>query len=100
VESVVLRLGQLQSRGNITGNLADHVFPDGRGSEHLPLGTSPPNPPRKLVEVGVDLPQVHPKPIRKYAMSRDKENRVPLVTALLYTAVCNLVSVTLSDHLL
>jgi hypothetical protein len=100
VEGVVFRLGQLQSRGDIMGNLADHVFPDGRGSERLPLGPSPPNPPGKLVEVGVDLPQVHPNPIRKSAMSRDKENRVPLVTVLLYTAVCNLVLVTRSDHLL
>ncbi len=33
-------------------------------------------------------------------MSRDKGNRVPLVTALLYTAVCNHVPVTRSDHLL
>ncbi len=57
-------------------------------------------PPGKLVEVGVDLPQIHPKPIHKSAMSRDKENRVTLVTVLLCTAVCNLVPVTRSDHLL
>jgi len=61
VESVVFRLGQLQSRGDIMGSLADHVFPEWRDSVRLPLGPSPPNLPGKLVEVGVDLPQVHPK---------------------------------------
>ncbi len=79
MESVVFRLGQLQSRGDIMGSLADHVFPEWRDSVRLPLGPSPPNLSGKLVEVGVDLPQVHPKPIRKFAMSWDKENRVTLL---------------------
>jgi hypothetical protein len=48
-------------------------FPLGCGSEHLPLGPSPPHPAGKLVEVEVHLAQVHAKLVRKSAMSRHKK---------------------------
>ncbi len=81
------------------GDLPNHVLAHGPGYEVNPLRPCPPDLSGVLVEVGIDLCQVDGEPVSKASSSWNDKDTLPLVAALLLTAVRDLETVTGPNHL-
>ncbi len=100
VEGVQLRILLVQPGGEVVGHLADHVTAHGKVFETGALSAGPPHPPAVVVEPSMNLLQVDGQPVSKFAICRNNESSVALITALLDSGMDDSEAILSSDFFL